>query len=456
MSRLNKGAAEQRFPLPVLLQKLACVMAVALALVCAGAYAPTTAQALETAKITARPNTGSGSDVVGGTETRITWEVQADADEELSGLSLTFVDGTTFGTDDTRLTMLSGEDLMDRTPMKPTCKADGQTLKIDFGETAPAGGFFRVEVYGVTFPVEGGDEAFSGTYTLADGSTKKISKIPSVEIKGVTAFDNFLADLKEQPWVEAWNSNMFLRLFLNPVILVQSLPIVFKGFLMSLSIVLVAFPLAIPFGFALSLMRISKSRILRCLAGIYVNIIRGTPAFLQIYIAFFGLPLAGVKFDDYVLGVIVMAMNSSAYLCEIFRAGIQSIPKCKQRGRRHVLLVVVRKGNGNQNEERYNGKHHHAQHRQRQQRDIKFLIKVAVDVLTEAVGLFTGSLLLLEQVIRLHDHHGRHDQRDNDHHRNDAEQQNSKRVIVIVDLVFEGHRVELHLHLDSAERAKLF
>ena len=284
MSRLNKGAAEQRFPLPALLQKLACVMAVALALVCAGAYAPTTAQALETAKITARPNTGSGSAVVGGTETRITWEVQADADEELSGLSLTFVD----------------------------------------------------EVYGVTFPVEGGDEAFSGTYTLADGSTKKISKIPSVEIKGVTAFDNFLADLKEQPWVEAWNSNMFLRLFLNPVILVQSLPIVFKGFLMSLSIVLVAFPLAIPFGFALSLMRISKSRILRCLAGIYVNIIRGTPAFLQIYIAFFGLPLAGVKVDDYVLGVIVMAMNSSAYLCEIFRAGIQSIPKGQNEAARSL------------------------------------------------------------------------------------------------------------------------
>ena len=324
-------------------------MAVALALVCAGAYAPTTAQALETAKITARPNTGSGSAVVGGTETRITWEVQADADEELSGLSLTFVDGTTFGTDDTRLTMLSGEDLMDRTPMKPTCKADGQTLKIDFGETAPAGGFFRVEVYGVTFPVEGGDEAFSGTYTLADGSTKKISKIPSVEIKGVTAFDNFLADLKEQPWVEAWNSNMFLRLFLNPVILVQSLPIVFKGFLMSLSIehetilsVMEKFedkhtwmlPVVDKQGRYLGF--ISKSRILRCLAGIYVNIIRGTPAFLQIYIAFFGLPLAGVKVDDYVLGVIVMAMNSSAYLCEIFRAGIQSIPKGQNEAARSL------------------------------------------------------------------------------------------------------------------------
>ena len=67
-----------------------------------------------------------------------------------------------------------------------------------------------------------------------------------------------------------------------------------------------------------------------------MNIIRGTPAFLQIYIAFFGLPLAGVKVDDYVLGVIVMAMNSSAYLCEIFRAGIQSIPKGQNEAARSL------------------------------------------------------------------------------------------------------------------------
>ena len=67
-----------------------------------------------------------------------------------------------------------------------------------------------------------------------------------------------------------------------------------------------------------------------------MNIIRGTPAFLQIYIAFFGLPLAGVKVDEYVLGVIVMAMNSSAYLCEIFRAGIQSIPKGQNEAARSL------------------------------------------------------------------------------------------------------------------------
>ena len=321
---------------PALLKRVAVSLLVACALLCAGLSVPRNAVALDSAKLTARPNAGSGSDVIGGTETRLTWEVQADPDESVNGLTLTLPEGTTFETDGARLTMLSGEDLMDRTPMKPSLTAKGQTLKVDFGQDAPAGGFFRLELYGVTFPTEGGTENFSATYTLADGSSHKVPQVPSVEIKGVTFFDNLVSSLEQQDWVKAWNSNMFLRLFLNPVILVQSLPMVFKGFLMSLSIVLVAFPLAIPFGFALSLMRISKSRILRCLASIYVNIIRGTPAFLQIYIAFFGLPLAGVKVDDYVLGVIVMAMNSSAYLCEIFRAGIQSIPKGQNEAARSL------------------------------------------------------------------------------------------------------------------------
>ena len=96
---------------------------------------------------------------------------------------------------------------------------------------------------------------------------------------------------------------------------------------MALAIVAVAFPVAIPFGLILSLMRMSKYRVLRGIATTYVNVIRGTPLFLQIYIAFFGLPLAGVQIPSFPLGVIVLSMNSSAYLCEIFRAGIQSIPK---------------------------------------------------------------------------------------------------------------------------------
>ena len=302
---------------------------------------PTRATALEVEKLTCRPNADTGSDVLGGSETRITWEVQSGADEALAGLSLTVPEGTTYETEDLRLTMLSGEDLMERTFIEPKIEQDGETLRLTFDEPAPAGRFFRLEVYGVVFPASGGSMQCAGTYTLADGSEHEVDGIPVVDVVAVTPFDQFKTYLEEQPWVQAWNSNTFLRLFLNPVLIVSSLPIIFTGFLMSLAVVLVAFPLAMPFGFMFALMRISKSRILRGIAAVYVNLIRGTPAFLQIYIAFFGLPLAGVNIDNYALGVIVMAMNSAAYLCEIFRAGIQSIPAGQSEAARSLGMSAA-------------------------------------------------------------------------------------------------------------------
>ncbi len=71
----------------------------------------------------------------------------------------------------------------------------------------------------------------------------------------------------------------------------------------------------------------AKNRFARAIGSLYINVVRGTPLFLQIYIAFFGLPLLGIQMDNFVLGVVVLVMNSSAYLAEIFRAGIQSINK---------------------------------------------------------------------------------------------------------------------------------
>ena len=166
---------------------------------------------------------------------------------------------------------------------------------------------------------------------------------------GIDPAEELSTYLGEQDWVQAWNSNKFLHLFLDPTVLVTSFPVVIKGFFMALAIVLVAFPCAIPFGLLLALMRMSKLRVLRGLATTYVNVVRGTPLFLQIYIAFFGLPLAGIQVPPFPLGVVVLAMNSSAYLCEIFRAGIQSIPKGQfeasrslgMNGAQTMLFVII-------------------------------------------------------------------------------------------------------------------
>ncbi len=316
---------------------LALVLTLACTVGGTAAIAPAQASAVEVEKLTARPNTDGGSEVVGGVETRLTLEFQADEDESLTGISVTLPDGTECsGVDDDRVTVLSGDDLMESERLSNAeFELDGQTVAASF-DTVEAGRYYRVELWGVTFPVAGGAQKVAASYELADGSTHKMSGVPTVDIESVSFIDGLKSDLEGQAWVQAWNSNLFCKLFLNPPVIVSSIPVVFEGFLMALKIVLIAFPLAIPVALCLALMRISNNRVVRGIANVYVNVVRGTPAFLQIYIFFFGLPLAGIHIDDYPLGVIVMGMNSAAYLCEIFRAGIQSIPKGQNEAARSL------------------------------------------------------------------------------------------------------------------------
>ncbi len=311
--------------------------------------APTNAFAMQTQQCTARPNSDSGNDIMGATNTRITWEGQAQADEQIAGFKFTLPQGTSFSTDDLRVTMLTGADLMTRNKIDATATSVDNTINVKFQSATEAGGYFRVEIYNVFFPAEGGQMQVDVAYTLADGQTKTIEDTPAISVVGVTPAEQLSQYLSEQQWVKDWNSVRFLHMFLDPTLIVTSFPVVFDGFLMAVAIVACAFPLAMPFGFLLALMRISRFRILRGLARVYVNIVRGTPLFLQIYVAFFGLPLAGIQIPTFPLGVIVLSMNSCAYMCEIFRAGIQSIHKGQfeasrslgMNGAQTMLYVII-------------------------------------------------------------------------------------------------------------------
>lgn len=315
---------------------------------CMSFVARDSAFALTTEKCSAKVNSDKGNIVMGGLETRVTWEGRADQSEEISEIKLTFPADTSFGVDDAKVTVLSGDDLMTRNNIKTNFTKDGQNLICKFDEKLRGSAYVRVEVYEVFFPGSGGDMEISGSYKT-DSGEHSINDIPAISTQGTSSAELLSNWLSEQGWVKAWNSNKFCKFFFDPTLIVTSFPVVFSGFLMALAIVALAFPIAIPIGFLLSLMRISKFRLLRFIASIYVNLVRGTPLFLQIYIAFFGLPLAGVQIDAYPLGVCVLAMNSAAYLCEIFRAGIQSIPKGQfeaarslgMNGSQTMLFVII-------------------------------------------------------------------------------------------------------------------
>ena len=82
--------------------------------------------------------------------------------------------------------------------------------------------------------------------------------------------------------------------------------------------------LGVVIGILMALMRLSKSKILRAVSGIYIDIIRGTPTMVQLLIIYFVI-FANVHIDKWVVGFIAFGINSGAYIAEIVRGGILSV-----------------------------------------------------------------------------------------------------------------------------------
>ena len=281
------------------------------------------ALALTTNKATARSNEDGGNGVIGGLPTRLTWEGTVGDDEEVTTVTLELPDGGSFDGSTTKVTVLDG---LTRIPIEGVATPDGEKLVVDMAEPIPSGSLLRIEVEGAVFPAAGGDVSVGGTYTTSDGTASDLEPSKPITTIANTWLQSAVTALDNNPVVQAWNSLSFTGMFLKPQLMLTSLATLFPGWLVCLVIVLVAYPFAIAIGMLFALMKISKSRLLRAIAIVYINILRGTPLFLQIYIMFFGLPMMNIHIDNNVLGVIVIAINSSAYLAEIFRAGIESIP----------------------------------------------------------------------------------------------------------------------------------
>ena len=118
----------------------------------------------------------------------------------------------------------------------------------------------------------------------------------------------------------AWSWDFALRF--GPIIVLQG-----AGITILLSIASVAFATVLAILGALG--RLSGNPILYGISSFYVSIIRGTPLLVQIYIIYFGLPRLGEQFilSAITAGILALSLNYGAYMTEIFRAGIQAVPR---------------------------------------------------------------------------------------------------------------------------------
>lgn len=104
-----------------------------------------------------------------------------------------------------------------------------------------------------------------------------------------------------------------------------------KGLGYSLGLSLISVILGSILGAVVYFLRVSNSRILSSLMKAYVEIIRGTPMLVQLSIVFFGasqiINTRNFAQFPFIAGIVAVSINSSAYVSEIFRSGIESIGK---------------------------------------------------------------------------------------------------------------------------------
>ena len=108
-------------------------------------------------------------------------------------------------------------------------------------------------------------------------------------------------------------------------LIVEYLPDFWRGARATIFYSLTSLGLAVAIGLVVALCRISHIALLRLLARIYIDAIRGTPALIQIFFVYFGMPAFGVNLSAPTAAVVALGINSGGYLAEIFRAGIMSV-----------------------------------------------------------------------------------------------------------------------------------
>ena len=108
--------------------------------------------------------------------------------------------------------------------------------------------------------------------------------------------------------------------------LIRSLPFFLKGLWMTVAVSGLSLIMGTIFGFIWGIMRTSKNKILRYLIGAWVDLIRGTPFLVQVFIVFFILPGIGIELEAFPAAVIALTNLAACFICEIVAGGILAVP----------------------------------------------------------------------------------------------------------------------------------
>lgn len=122
-------------------------------------------------------------------------------------------------------------------------------------------------------------------------------------------------------------------------LLAKYYPVYLSGLWGTLWISAVTVLLGLVLGMLVALIRMSRSKLLNAVSGVYIEVLRGTPILLQLYFFWIGLPkLVPFELSDTQCIVVALAVNASAFISEIIRAGIAAVDKGQWEAARSIGL----------------------------------------------------------------------------------------------------------------------
>ena len=129
--------------------------------------------------------------------------------------------------------------------------------------------------------------------------------------------------------------------FFDMDIMRKSIDPLLQGLVVTLKLAVVSEVCILVFGLILALVRISRIKFFRFVAAVYIDVIRGMPLLLQIFIIYFGLSYLGLNLSRFMAGVLALTVCYAAYEAEIFRAGIESIHKGQMEAARSLGMTYL-------------------------------------------------------------------------------------------------------------------
>lgn len=122
--------------------------------------------------------------------------------------------------------------------------------------------------------------------------------------------------------------------------LVEYMPQLLKGFIVTLQLAGIGLAIGSVLGLTLAIIRVYGNRIISIVAAFYVEVVRGTPLLVQIFLIYYGF-FMGLGIDRFIAAFLAIGLNSAAYQAEYFRGAIESVSKGQMIAARSIGMSKI-------------------------------------------------------------------------------------------------------------------